>query len=184
MNYIFQFVGQLAKNLIFIEEFSLISVLKVFCDSLSHLSWQFPVGHIFFNLLDLWTKHLGRCCNIWRSKIQNWDHLFSVLSSRWVQALNQICGMAEEHCITCGPTDHWQHSQPHVRHALRWKTTITNAQHVWHGFEHGPRVLFEPICFLECHFNFQYVLKVHIWVTKRANSFKLFKSKSWSIHYG
>ena len=65
-------------------------------------------------------------------------YLFSVLSSRGIQTLNEIGSMTKEHSITSCTTDHRQHCQPHVCQALRRETTITNAKHVGHRFEHGP----------------------------------------------
>ena len=75
-------------------------------------------------------------------------YLFSVLSSRGIQTLNEIGSMTKEHSITSCTTDHRQHCQPHVCQALRRETTITNAKHVGHRFEHGPWVLLKPIRFL------------------------------------
>lgn len=71
-------------------------------------------------------------------------NLFSILSARWVQALDQIGCMSQEQCVTCSSTYHWKHGQPHVGQRLRRKPPVTDAQHVWHGFEQGPRILFGP----------------------------------------
>ena len=66
--YFFQFFGQLSKDLIFVEELSLISVLKVFRDSLSHLARKFAIRHVLLNLFHLKTKMIAKQIvkHIWR----------------------------------------------------------------------------------------------------------------------
>lgn len=43
------------------------------------------------------------------------SYLFTVLSPRGVQALNEVGGVAQKEGIACGAADHRQHSKPHVR---------------------------------------------------------------------
>ena len=57
--------------------------------------------------------------------------------------------MAEEHCVARGPTDHGEHREPHVRQRLRGEAAVTDAQHVGHGLEQGPRVLLQPVGLLQ-----------------------------------
>lgn len=100
-------------------------------------------------------------------------HLLAVLSATGVQALDQIGGVAEEEGVARRTRDHGQHRQPHVRQRLRRKSArrrstpdmssecaykrlklrayspaVTDAEHVRHGFEQRPRVLFQPVGFL------------------------------------
>ena len=56
--------------------------------------------------------------------------------------------MAEEEGVTRGAADHGQHGQPHVGQRLRRESAVTDAEHVRHGFEQGPRVLLQPERFL------------------------------------
>ena len=61
--------------------------------------------------------------------------------------------MSKEHGVTGSTTDHRQHGEPHVCQALRREAPVANAQHVRHGFEHGPRVLLKPVSLLEANNN-------------------------------
>ena len=73
--------------------------------------------------------------------------------------------MTKEHSVTGSTTDHRQHGEPHVCQALRREAPVTNAQHVRHGFEHGPGVLLEPVRFLfqnEINSEFSYTIKCFI----------------------
>ncbi len=84
-NYFFQFFGQFSKDLIFVEELSLISVLEVFGDSLSHLTWKFAICHVLLNLFDLKKQNKtspesdGRNAALWfevlESILPNYDFL-------------------------------------------------------------------------------------------------------------
>ena len=71
-------------------------------------------------------------------------YLLLVLPARWVQWLNQSCGVAHKHGVARGPYDHTQHGDPQVGHADRGPRAIPDAQHVAHGFEEGIRVLLTP----------------------------------------
>lgn len=48
-----QFFTQLAQYAIFVEKFALITMLKVLGNSLSHITWELTICHIFFDLFDL-----------------------------------------------------------------------------------------------------------------------------------
>lgn len=52
--------------------------------------------------------------------------------------------MADEHGIAGGSYNHTEHGQPDVRHALRGLSSISNAQHVAHGFKEGKGVQLAP----------------------------------------
>jgi len=52
--------------------------------------------------------------------------------------------MSEEKSVTRRTADHAEHGEPHVGQGLWRKPTVSDTQHVWHGFEEGPRVLFQP----------------------------------------
>ena len=51
--YFFEFLWQFPKNMVFVKEFSLESMLEIFGNSRSHIPWQFAISHIFFHLFDL-----------------------------------------------------------------------------------------------------------------------------------
>lgn len=52
--------------------------------------------------------------------------------------------MANKHSVARGSYNHTQHGDPKVRHADGCPGTITDAQHVAHGFEEGIGVLLTP----------------------------------------
>lgn len=58
--------------------------------------------------------------------------------------------MSEKEGVASSSTDHGQHCQPHVGQRLGREPSVTDAQHVRHGFEEGPRVLLQPERFLQC----------------------------------
>ncbi len=109
----FELLRKFAENFVLVEEFSLISMLEILCDSLSHFSGQFSVGHVLFHLLDF----------------------FAVLTPGRIEALDEIRGVSEEHGVTRGAADHGQHGEPHVGEALRREAAVADAQHVGHGLE-------------------------------------------------
>lgn len=76
-------------------------------------------------------------------------YLFSVLSPGWIQALDQIRGVSQEQRVTCRARNHGEHGQPHVGQWLGRKSPITNTEHMGHGFEQRPWVLFQPIGLLQ-----------------------------------
>lgn len=79
----------------------------------------------------------------------NVNYLLAVLSSGGIERLNEIRRVSEEKCITGSTADHAEHSEPHVGQGLRWKPSVSYAEHVRHGFEKGPRVLLQPERILE-----------------------------------
>lgn len=48
-----QFLAQLAKYQLFIEEFTLVPMFEIFRNALPHISRQFAIGHILLHLFDL-----------------------------------------------------------------------------------------------------------------------------------
>lgn len=52
--------------------------------------------------------------------------------------------MADEHGVAGGAYDHAQHGEPHISHALGSLGTVTDTQHVAHGFEQCIGVLHAP----------------------------------------
>lgn len=71
-------------------------------------------------------------------------YLFAILSSRRVERLNEICRVSKKKSVTCRTADHAEHSQPHVGQRLWRESAISDTQHMRHGFEEGPRILFQP----------------------------------------
>ena len=59
-------------------------------------------------------------------------HLLPVLSPRGVQALYEVGGVAQEHGVAGGATDHAQHGQPHVSQRLRGEPAVADTEHVGH----------------------------------------------------
>ncbi len=57
--------------------------------------------------------------------------------------------MPEEHSVAGGPADHGQHGEPHVRETLGREAAVADAQHVGHGLEQRPRILFQPVGLLQ-----------------------------------
>lgn len=72
------------------------------------------------------------------------SYLFLVLSSWWIQGLDEGSGMTNKHGIASGPHDHTQHRYPEVGHADRGAGPVPNAEHVAHGFEECIWVLLSP----------------------------------------
>ena len=60
------------------------------------------------------------------------SYLLSVLSSGGVKALDEVGGVAEEHGVAGGATDHTQHGQPHVSQGLRREPPVADTEHVGH----------------------------------------------------
>lgn len=79
----------------------------------------------------------------------NINYLLAVLSSGGIEWLYEIRRVSEEKCITGSTADHTEHSEPHIGQGLRWKPSVSYAEHVRHGFEKCPRVLFQPKRILE-----------------------------------
>ena len=52
--------------------------------------------------------------------------------------------MAYEHGVAGGADDHTEHGEPHISHPLWSLCTVTDAQHVAHGFEKSIGVLHAP----------------------------------------
>lgn len=52
--------------------------------------------------------------------------------------------MADEHGVAGGTHDHAQHGEPHIGHALGSLGTVTDTQHVAHGFEQRIGILHAP----------------------------------------
>ena len=77
------------------------------------------------------------------------SYLLAVLSSWGIERLNEVGRVSEEKCITGSTADHAEHSEPHVGQGLRWKPSVSYAEHVRHGFEKGPWVLLQPERVLE-----------------------------------
>lgn len=71
-------------------------------------------------------------------------HLLLILPSGRVQGLDQSCCVANENGVAGSPDDHAQHGEPDIRQALRGLSTVTDAQHVAHRFEHGEGVELGP----------------------------------------
>lgn len=71
-------------------------------------------------------------------------YLLAVLSSRGIERLNEIRRVSEEKSVTRCAADHAEHGEPHVGQGLWRKPTVPDTQHVRHGFEESPRVLFQP----------------------------------------
>lgn len=63
------------------------------------------------------------------------SYLFLILSPRGIQRLNEGSGMTNKHGVTSCPHNHTQHGYPEVGHADWGAGSITNAQHMAHGFE-------------------------------------------------
>ena len=61
------------------------------------------------------------------------SYLLSVLSSGGVKALDEVGGVAQEHGVAGGATDHTQHGQPHVSQGLRGEPAVADTEHVGHG---------------------------------------------------
>ena len=59
-------------------------------------------------------------------------HLLPVLSPGGVEALYEVGGVAQEHGVAGGATDHAQHGQPHVSQGLRGKPAVSDTEHVGH----------------------------------------------------
>ena len=59
--------------------------------------------------------------------------------------------MAHKHGVARGTNDHTEHGDPQVGHADGRSCTITDAQHVAHGFEERIRVLLTPGHVLQGH---------------------------------
>lgn len=79
-----QFLAQLAKNQLLVEEFTLVPMLKVFRNALPHIPRQFPIGHVLLHLFDL----------------------LAILTPAGVQALDEIGRMTEEQGVTRGAGYH------------------------------------------------------------------------------
>lgn len=48
-----QFLAQLAKYQLFIEEFTLVPMFEIFRNALTHITRQLAIGHILLHLFDL-----------------------------------------------------------------------------------------------------------------------------------
>lgn len=71
-----QFFAELPQNAVLVEKFTLIPMLKVFGNSLTHVAGELPVRHVLLNLFNLWMRkkedernenHLGLVYFCWRS---------------------------------------------------------------------------------------------------------------------
>lgn len=102
-----QFFAQLAENAFFVEKFTLVPMLEVFSNSLSHIARQLPVRHVLFHLLDLQeARHFGRGGRIGVSKLVHHictipagghgTYLFAILTSTRVQTLDEIGSVPKE----------------------------------------------------------------------------------------
>lgn len=89
-----QFFAKFSQNEFLIEELALVSMFKVFCDSLSHVSWKLTISHIFFYLFHLLKKTQKKETNtVWvltktLTLHNTHSYLFSVLPSTRIQTLN------------------------------------------------------------------------------------------------
>lgn len=73
----------------------------------------------------------------------------AVLAAGGVQRLDQVGGVADEEGVAGRARDHGDHGQPQVRQVLRRESPVADAQHVGHGLEERPRILLQPVGFLQ-----------------------------------
>ena len=78
-----QTIRQLAKNGLFIKELALVSVLKVLCDFVSCVWWQFSISHVLLHLFSL------KQINVFVISARI-THFFPVLSPGGVEGLDKV----------------------------------------------------------------------------------------------